>query len=197
MQCSYHYNHPPDEFTSAFVSTAWSYDHNGPCTCPIQTHIQSLHLTEYHDDTPDDDNTSTGSHSTLQDLELEYNPTHDFNFFGIPHTLTANISTAPTQSLRKAHTRLNTTRRAKLHLVTIQRLLSSLKHSMCSHNLLCTLIPYQHCLKFDKRTHNLYLSATPHTYGHNLPTLHFSTANTTASIFHPCSTNSSNVAHEN
>ena len=34
---------------------------------------------------------------------------------------------------------------------------------MCSYNPLCTLIPHKHCQTFDKRTHNLYLSATSHT----------------------------------
>ena len=159
-------NHPPDESTPTLISTTWSYDHNGPYTCPIQTHTQSLHLTEYHDNTSNDhnsDDTSTSSHTNLQDLEFVYNPAHDSNFYGIPHTLTTDIFTAPTQSLRKSHARLNTTRRAKLRLVTIPYLLSSLTHSICSYNPLCTLIPHQHYLMFDKRTHNLYLSATSHT----------------------------------
>ena len=34
---------------------------------------------------------------------------------------------------------------------------------MCSYNPLCTLIQHKHCLRFDKRTHNLYLSGTSHT----------------------------------
>ena len=34
---------------------------------------------------------------------------------------------------------------------------------MCNYDPLYTLIPHQHCLKFDKRTHNLYLATTAHT----------------------------------
>ena len=126
-------NRPPNEAPPTFISTAWSYDHNGPYTCSIQTHTQTLQLTEYHDDIPNDhdsDDDSTNSYNTRQDLEFGCHPAHDSNFFGIPHTLTADISTAPTHSLRKAHARLNSTRRANLHLVTIQRTLTSLTHSI-------------------------------------------------------------------
>ena len=125
-----------------------------------------MYYTELHDDKTSSCISNNGSntfHTVEPDFELGYNIEHDIKFFGTLHTLTTDISTFPTQYLRNAHVKLKTTRHAKLQLITMQHLLTSPTLSMFSYNQLCTLIPHQHCIKFDKYTHGLHLTATTHT----------------------------------
>ena len=78
-------NHPYDEPVPFFDSLTWSYDHAAPYTCLIATHT----VTSNGNDSA---TTCAASHST-DDVEFRgYIPMTSSDFFGIPHTLTGDIT---------------------------------------------------------------------------------------------------------
>ena len=128
----------------------------------MDTHLQALH----HHELADADNTV----SVLEPEEEHELTTHSdeampapSKFFGIMTTLTADITTSAKLSLKQAHIRLQQTTRRQYTIVTIQRLLTALVHSVCGYNPLCNPIPIQSCLSFDRKVHSTYRRATKST----------------------------------
>ena len=99
-------NHPQDAPVLTFDSTAWSYEHAAPRTCNITTPIVTTTLL-----TPDSSNTlsSTSTHSTHDAVDAEFQGYREHKstaFFGIPHTLTGDITHAPVKCLASSYARL-------------------------------------------------------------------------------------------
>ena len=85
------------------------------------------------------------------------------DFFGIPHTLTGDITQAPVKCLAAAYARLTETKRTRYSIITLQMLLRSLVISVCGYNLLCNQISYDKGFHFDKALHAKYIRGTKHT----------------------------------
>ena len=154
-------NSDPDDTPPTFTSVAWSYDHEAPFTCVVVTHLQSLHHHELTDNPLPSAHTDEDEHEFNHDNILT-TPAPS-TFFGIKTTLTADITQSAQSSLQQAHIRLLQTTRQQYTIVTIQRLLTALVHSVCGYNPLCTLIPITQCLAFDKKVHHTYRRTTKST----------------------------------
>jgi len=156
-------NHPQDATVPTFDSTAWSYEHAAPHTCNIMTHtVTTTPLI------PDSNKTlsSTFTRSThdVDDSEFQgYREHKSSSFFGIPHTLTGDNTQAPVMCLASAYVRLKETRRTRYSIITLQMLLCSLVISVCGYNPLCSQIPVDKCLTFDRAVHAKYIKDTKHT----------------------------------
>jgi len=89
-------NHPHDEPIPSFDSTVWSYDHAAPYTYLIATHtVTSIGNNPDPCHQPTSATTRIVSHST-DDVEYRgYSSLSSSDFFGIPHTLTGDITQAP------------------------------------------------------------------------------------------------------
>ena len=156
-------NHPQDAPVPTFDSTAWSYEHAAPHTCNIKTHTITTTLVD-----PDSTETlsSTNTRSTHDDDEAEFRGYREYkssDFFGIAHTLTGDISQAPVKCLASAYARLKETKRTRYSIITLQMLLRSLVISVCGYNPLCSQIPVDKCLTFDRAVHAKYIKDTKHT----------------------------------
>ena len=108
--------------------------------------------------------TSTRSTHDIDDAEFRgYRGYKSTDFFGIPHTLTGDITQAPVKYLASAYARLKETKRTRYSIVTLQMLLRSLVISVCGYNPLCSHIPVDKCLTFDRAVHAKYIKDTKHT----------------------------------
>ena len=157
-------NHLQDASTPSFGSTAWSYGHAAPHICTITTHILT---TTQLDPESTDDITSTTTHTTIPTTDEPefrgHRPLQQNNFFGIHHTLTGNISKTPLKCLASEYARLKETKRRRYSIITLQMLLRSLIISVCGYNPLCSQIPTDKCLRFDRALHAKYIRDTKHT----------------------------------
>ena len=138
-----------------------------PHTCTIITHTLT---TTQLDPESTDGITSTTTHTTTpttDDPEFrDHRPLQQSNFFGIHHTLTGGISKAPLKCLASAYARLKETKRRRYSIITLQMLLRSLVISVCGYNPLCSQIPTDKCLRFDRALHAKYIRDAKHTVTH-------------------------------
>ena len=157
-------NHLLDEPVPSFDRTSWSYNHVTPYTYDITTQtLMTTHTTpESNDDmtstinrtiTHSPDDTEFRGHSALKPSV----------FFGIPHTLTGDITHASVKCLTAIYARLKETKQTRYSIITLQMLLRSLDISVCGYNSLCNQIPFDKCLQFDKALHAKYIKDTKHT----------------------------------
>ena len=84
-------------------------------------------------------------------------------FFGITTDLTVDITQSVASSLRQVHLRLHQTTRQKYAVITIQRLLTAIIHSVCGYNSLYNPITITKYMSFDKRVHTTYYNTTKST----------------------------------
>ena len=127
-------NHPQDAPVPTFDITAWSYEHAAPHTCNIKTHTITTTLVD-----PDSTETRspTFNRNTHDGDDAEFRGYREYkssDFFGIPHTLTGDISQAPVKCLASAYARLKETKRTRYSIITLHMLLRSLVISVCGYN---------------------------------------------------------------
>ena len=106
-------NHPQDAPVPTFDSTVWSYEHAAPHTCNIRTHTINITL-HASDSNKTHSSSSTRSTHDVDDAKFRrYREYKSSDFFGIPHTLTGDISQTPMKCLVSAYTRLKETKRTR------------------------------------------------------------------------------------
>ena len=154
-------NQPPDHVTSSFDSIVRSYDHAAPHTCAKTTNsLTTTHISDKYNNTTISSVLDKSTESTRENKFHGHSTIATKSLFGITHILTGGISQAHIKRLAAAYTRLKETKRNKHSIISIQTLLHTLVISVSSYNPLCTQIPFDKCLKFDRTMHFKYIKDT-------------------------------------
>ena len=81
-------------------------------------------------------------------------------FFGVTYVLTDGITQVHIKCLASTYTQLKDIRCSRYIIVSIQTLLHTLVISVCDYNTLCTQIPYDKCIHFDRELQFKYVKDT-------------------------------------